>query len=403
MEISRINFYNNNRFVKQNKKSESETQTYTTDTIKAPQAFYYPNFKQKPIAKLYEEYNWYINNDRTPAIKSFLKIKEAPEVMDKFLTEILNTKDRSVEFFDSFIYNPRESYNVLKALKEKVGANSDNVKPFMYNSPYNQAYNRYLEHKFNNERCLISLLKIRPDWSGKALMDKYRMTFNNDNLEIGNIPKEIPQNHLDNIVKYLRGEMEYGLKSKKRIQSLTLDNRKYEFAFFTEGRSDKNVFGIFTPEGKKFVLKMGEPEKRSLDEPFALGTLAKIDNYLTTHRCRNSAPICYYNHQGNYSIYKYIEHIPVNEETRDLSVINKHITDFKSLGLDYNDTVGYKNFFMLEPNSTDGIANTEGFTEGLKNREWISVDNDHVTYNNYLQPMVTKYCKTLPNAMQMFF
>lgn len=405
MNINKINYCNNFNYQikKQVSKAANETSTCTTDVIKSTPAFYYPNFKQKPIAKLYEEYNWYINNDRVPALKSFLKIKESPEVMDNFLTEILKTKDRSVEFFDSFLYQPRENLRVLEALREKVGANSKNTMCFMYDSPYYQAYNNYLEHKYNNEKSLISLLKIRPDWSGKALLEKYRALNGNDNLVIGNVPKEIPTKHLKQLVDYLRGEMEIGNKYKKKINSLTLDNRKYDFAFFTEGRSDKNVFGIFTPEGKKYILKMGKPESRSLDNPFALGTLAKIDNYLTTHRCRNSAPICYYNHNDNYSIYKYIEHIPVQGESKSLDVINNHITDFKKLGLAYNDTVGDKNFFMLKPESTDGILNTEGFAEGVKNQEWISVDNDHVTYNNFLQPMVSKYCRTLPNAMQMFF
>ena len=50
--------------------------------------------------------------------------------------------------------------------------------------------------------------------------------------------------------------MQFGYKMDKKIAPLEIGYRKYEFAYFTEGRSDKNVFGIFTPEGKKFVLKM---------------------------------------------------------------------------------------------------------------------------------------------------
>ena len=71
--------------------------------------------------------------------------------------------------------------------------------------------------------------------------------------------------------------------------------------------------------------------------------------------------------------------------------------------MSYNDTAGYKNFFMLSPNSTEGIGNTEGFEDGLSKKEWITVDNDHVTYSNRMQPMVSKYHTSLPNAMQMFF
>ena len=403
MNIQKVNFYNTNYNFQTKKQNIKQEKQYSTNALDALPFAYPPIFKGKSIPKLYEEYNWYINHDRVPALKSFLKIDETPEVMDKFLTEILKTKDRSKEFFDSFIYNPREVDSIKQALSKKIGENSINLMPFMLNSPYNEAYTNYIEDKLKNERCLISLLKIRPDWRGNTLIEKYKSLHGTEKLEIGNIPKEFPNGHLAQISDYLRQEMQEGFKFKKKIISLTLDNRKYDFAYFTEGKSDKNVFGVFTPEGKKFVLKMGKPEMRSLDAPFALGTLAKIDFYLTTHRCRNSAPLCYYNHENNYSVYKYIEHIPVNEETSNLETITKHLNDFKALGMSYNDTAGYKNFFMLAPNSTEGISSTEGFADGLSKQEWITVDNDHVTYNNRLQPMVSKYHTPLPNAMQMFF
>ena len=198
--------------------------------------------------------------------------------------------------------------------------------------------------------------------------------------------------------------MEDGMKSKKDVNSITLDNREYEFKFFTEGRSDKNVFGVFTPEKKKFVLKMARPNMKSLDNPFSLGTLAKIDTYLTTNRSRNSAPLCYYNHDKNFLVYKYIEHTPINAQYNDLNVIAEHLPDFRSLGLSYNDTVGNKNFFLLDESSNqDMINSSEGFREAIDKGEWISVDNDHVTYSENFQPGVDAYTAQLPMAMQMFF
>ena len=80
----------------------------------------------------------------------------APEVLDNFLTEILKTADRSKEFLDSFIYNPREVIEIMNALKEKVGSNSKNLMTFMYSSPYNRAYSEYLKSKFENEKCIES-------------------------------------------------------------------------------------------------------------------------------------------------------------------------------------------------------------------------------------------------------
>ena len=410
MNITAINPYHiQNQVKKLNAKQSAETsdnRTVSQEKLPATNPMYFAgiNFKGgKSIAKLWEEYDWYIKNDRTPAIQSFLKIEETPEVLDKFLTEILNTTDRSRELIYSIAYNPRKSNDVMTGLTQKLPANSKNLMSFCWDSPYNQAYTKFIEWKANEAHSLEDLLRMRPDWSGNFLISKFQKLRGTDKVEIGNIPKEIPKNHLDKITDYLSKEMEVGVKNKKKINSLTIDNRTYDFAYFTEGKSDKNVFGIFTPEGKKFVLKMSSPELRSLDAPFALGTLAKIDSYLTYNRSRNSAPLCYYNHDKNYSIYKYIEHTPTQREFRNLTELSETLPDFKALGLTYNDTVGYKNFFLMTPNSNADMIHTEGFQDGVAKGEWVSVDNDHVTYGIRLQPSVGNYHKGLPNAMQMFY
>lgn len=365
------------------------------------------NFKARNLNSLYDEYNWYINNDHTPAVDAFLKIDDDKEGMDNFLGAILNTNDRSYQFIDSIVRQPRNVNNISKALSEKVEPNSLNVMPFIPYSPYKIAYDKYLDNKFENSHTLSELLRVRPDWKGDKLLEKHRRLKGNDSLEIGSIPKEFPNNHLFQIADYLQPYMEQGVKPSKKINNLKLDNRNYEFKFFTEGKSDKNVFGVFTPEHKKYVIKMATPERRSLDAPFALGTLAKIDTYLTTNRSRNSAPLCYYNHDRNMSVYKYIEHTPVPNgaprNSSDMTTIAKHIPDFGALGLTYNDTVGDKNYFLLDRESNEDLQNTEGFEDAIKNGEWISVDNDHVTYGSRLQPANPKYTASLPNAMQMFF
>ena len=361
------------------------------------------NFRGRSMEKLWDEYNWYINHDKTPAVFSFLKIKEAPEVMEKFLYTILEAGDRSKEFFSSIVYNPRAARAISDGMRHVLPSNSQVFMPFLFSSPYNKAYSKFTVDKVNEAHSLEDLLRIRPDWRGDLLLKKFADLRGTDKLTIGNVPKELPFEHLREIVKYLSTQMEFGVKPQKNIESLTLDGRRYDFKYFTEGKSDKNVFGLFTPEGKKFVLKMSKPESRSLDAPFALGTLAKIDSYLTYNRSRNSAPLCYYNHEDNFSIYKYIEHVSVEDSTNDLNIIAKNMPDFGSLGLSYNDTVGFKNFFRLSPESNADLVRAEGFQEGINKGEWISVDNDHVTYSNYWQPGLSGYHASLPNAMQMFF
>lgn len=365
-----------------------------------------PSFKGKGIniPEMYEEYNWYIFHDKVPAVKAFLKMIAPKEAMDEFLTDILSTKDRSYEFIDSIISRPRETANISKALADKIGSGSKNLMTFFFDSPYYKAYANYIKSKYENAHNLTELLKIRPDWNGEYLMKKYISLAGDDKLKIGNLPKQVPSEDWDKIIPYLRDKMEIGNKSVQKVDDLIIDNRKYEFKYFTEGRSSKNVFGVFVPQRmKKYVVKIDNPSKRSLDAPFALGTLAKIDKYLTANSSRNSAPLCYYDHEGNFSIYKYIEHANINERTNDLTVIKKHLPDFNVLGLEYNDTVGYKNFFILNEKSIDTYWRMQDFYNAINKNEWISVDNDHVTYNNRFQPAVNGYHKTLPNAMGMFF
>ncbi len=390
--------YKNNNF---NKQQVSSYKPVLYNHIIANKGIH---FGSKNINQLYDEYNWYINHDHTPAVDAFLKIDDDKETMDGFLTAILNTDDRSYQFIDSIVKQPRQMQKISSSLKDKVGSNSMNVMTFFPNSPYYSAYDKYLDKKYEQAHTLSELLRVRPDWKGDKLIEKHRQLKGNDSLEIGCIPKEFPNDHIFKIADYLSGFMEDGMKSQKDVNSITLDNREYEFKFFTEGRSDKNVFGVFTPEKKKFVLKMARPNMKSLDNPFSLGTLAKIDTYLTTNRSRNSAPLCYYNHDKNFSVYKYIEHTPINAQYNDLNVIAEHLPDFRSLGLSYNDTVGNKNFFLLDESSNqDMINSSEGYREALDKGEWISVDNDHVTYNQSLNPSMNKYTALLPMAMQMFF
>ena len=363
------------------------------------------NFRGKtdPMTKLWEEYNWYIRNDKTPAIFSFLKIKEAPEVMEKFFNTILESSDRAHELLSSIAYNPRKTIEINKGLRKVLPSESLNLMPFRFDSPYNKAYTKFVDWKYDTAKSVEDLFKMRPDWRGEAIIEKYKQLRPNEMLEIGNVPKDIPKNHLDQIVEYLSNYVEYGVKSEKNIDSLKIGNRTYDFKFFTEGKSDKNVFGVFTPEGKKYVIKKSDPMYRSLDDPFALGTLAKIDSYLTYNRSRNSAPFCYYNHDKNYSVYKYIEHVPTEDYISSLSEVKEKLPDFKALGLTYNDTVGYKNFFMMHSRSNQALHGTEGLETGIKQKEWVSVDNDHVTYNNPLQPLVGNKVTSLPNGMQQFF
>lgn len=385
-------------------KNKSRKVKNSLRNVSYPASYYAQTFKGLPLGKMYEEYNWYIRNDGVPAVNAFMKMEYSKEIMNGFLTEILTAKDRGYEFIESIVNQPRNTEQIQKGLEARLGKDSRHLLTFIPNAPYNNAYINFIETKFENAHTLNELLKIRPDWRGDVLVEKYKTLTGKENLKIGCLPKFMQKEHVPQIMDYLRSKMEIGLKTDKKIEDLVLDGRTYQFKFFTEGKSSKNVFGLFIPaSNKKYVIKMDDPEKRSLDAPFALGTLAKIDAYLTTNRSRNSAPLCYYNHKYNCSIYKYIEHTPVDENDHDITTIRRKLPDFRALGLEYNDTVGFKNFFKLDKNSSDTHYKMEGFNEAIDKNEWISVDNDHVTFNTRMQPSLNKYHTSLPNAMGMFF
>ena len=110
-----------------NRNTENKTDV---DLNKIP--FYRTNvhFGKKTTNELFEEYNWYINHDKTPAIDAFLKIEDDKETMDGFLSTIFSTKDRSKQLIDSIVKQPRRSLEISNALKNKVGPNSKNVMTF---------------------------------------------------------------------------------------------------------------------------------------------------------------------------------------------------------------------------------------------------------------------------------
>ena len=122
--------YKNNNFNKHQYTSSCKPVSY--NHIAANKGIH---FGSKNINQLYDEYNWYINHDNTPAINSFLKIEDDKETMDGFLTTILNTDDRSYQFIDSIVKQPRQTQKISSSLKDKVGDTSVNLITFFLDSP----------------------------------------------------------------------------------------------------------------------------------------------------------------------------------------------------------------------------------------------------------------------------
>ncbi len=356
----------------------------------------------KQLSALINDYKWFIAHDKMSAVNSFLNIDAPKESMESLIRHILTDKTESYNFIDSIVSQPRQIKHVANAIKEKLPQTTDILSIFSYDNPYRKAYENYIATRVQNASSVSELLKIRPDWDEKVLIEKHQELYHNDDFELGFVPDSIGKDNYHIIVDYLRSFVDIGFKTKKEISDLNVNGQIFSFENFVDGKSDKNVFKITTPSRESFIIKMAAQEARGLNSPFALGTLAMIDTYLTRNNCRNSAPIRYYHHSSNTAVYDFIEHNKADSKLNHLNEFVINMPDFADLGLSQNDTVGANNYFKLEENQK-AMQNTYDFKYGVDHNELISVDNDHVTYSQLLSPVDYKFNKSLPCAMQMFF
>ena len=391
-----------------------DTEIGQNNTIKPVQKFYAQNlaalgvnFKgsndnQKTLEQLRNEYTWYVNADHTKPLDAFLKIKTDKENMNKLFCSILKDSDLSYNLINDIAGRARDSKRNYKILKELLGENSDNLKFFLPSNPYSKAFESYMDKRYNDAKCVESLLKLRPDWRESALIGKYKQLYGTESLKIGNLPDEFKNGVFEQIYDYLKTYCQFsGYKTSEEIPPLKIGNKEYHFEYFTEGKTDKNVFGVYTPE-KKYVFKMAEESKKSLNKPFSLGALALIDSYLTLNNCRNIAPLYYYDHDRNTCIYKYQDHNSVHRKLTTPSEVNSFMPDFEALGMCYNDTIGHDNYFLSD-RDCELSPEMQCSVSSLPSKELISVDNDHVTFSSPFMLLVTKYNTPLPNAMQTAF
>ena len=366
------------------------------------------NYCSKPVFKckatlenVLNDYKWFIRKNNVPPIESFLKIDVAKELKEDLFKTILNSNDLSYNFIDSIVTQPRLMKHYAKKLSEALPKDGNVLNLEPQNNPYKLAYKRYIEARYNNTRSISELLKIRPDWSEEALLKKHRELYHNDDFVIGRIPESIGDYHFSSIIAHLKDYLEFGYKTPKKIKDLNINGQTFKFIAHIDGRSDKNVFQIITPSEKSYIIKMSSEFYKGLNKTPTIGTCSMIDSYLTQNNCRNSAPFRYYDHNNNLAIYDYIEHEKAHH-IHSIQKLKENMPDFVDLGLMQNDTVGSNNYFLLDKNQ-NAMKSTYDYKYGVDHNELVSVDNDHVTYNQSLAPMIPKYHTYLPNGMQMFF
>lgn len=352
------------------------------------------------LINLMNDYKWFVRHDKKAPIEAFLQIEAPKEEMEELANAILTDDNLSYDFINSTTRLPRRVKRYYAQLKEKMPDNSVFFNLYNPTNNYRIAYEKYMEKKIKNTKSISELLAIRPDWKEDFLLQKHKELYGNDNFELGQVPHRIGKENFLPIVEYLKNFMDYGFKTAQDIPDLTVNEKTFKFKKLLDGRSDKNVFQIISPENRSFVLKMSDPQRKGLNNPFAIGTCCIIDQYLTRNNCRNSAPLRYYNHDTNVAIYDYIQH-ETTTKMQSLSEFVEKMPDFADLGLRHSDTIGNNNYFKLNQNQ-ELMRRTFDFKYGIEHHELISVDNDHVTYNQPLCPMIYKYHRDLPTGMQMF-
>ena len=357
---------------------------------------------QIPLTNLINDYNWFINYDKVPAINAFLKIEAPKESMEQLLRFILSKEDQAYEFIDSIVKQPRNIQTFSKGFDKKLPYDSVIFNIYSGNNPYIKAFEKYMDRRYQNASSVSELLTIRPDWKEEVLLSKHRELYHNDNFELGEIPESIGKENFDKITDYLKQYSGFGFKTDIEIPDLDINGRIFKFKQYIDGKSDKHVFRIETPNGERFVIKTADPARNGLNLAAGLGTVSLVDTYLTKNRCRNAAPIRYYNKNNNIAICDYITHNKVPQIRYSIVNLSDKMPDIRDLGITINDTIGSNNYFKLD-SSQNALKSAYDFAYGVINDEVVSVDNDHATYGKILLPTVNKYFQYLPNEMQMFF
>lgn len=395
MRVTSIGLINNYKTLNQTKQNSNISNSIKNPKLNTVSTISFSHIAPGRLNGLMGEYRYLIDAHGTPPIKALVSMKTSPEELESLFRNLLIDDKLSFELIHSIVDQKRSSKYFVKYLVEKLPYCSDVFAPYVLNTPYRVAYEKYIDTRVKNAKSISELLEIRPDWSESFLLNKHRELYNNDNFELGVVPAELGQQNFESIVHYLRQYMDHNrYKTEKKIPSLQLGTHKFDFYFFTDGRTDKNVFGIKGNYGESFIIKLATPENRGLDKANALGTLCKIDTYLTRNYCRNSAPIKYYNHELNSTIYDFIEHRKLHKQPT-LSEIEERIPDFRDLGLRYYDNVGVNNFFVLD-NSQYRVRSANDFHYGVNKSEWITVDNDSVSFDNKFHPLLDKNHRPLP-------
>lgn len=284
------------------------------------------------------------------------------------LVETLKDKEKSFDFFNKILSDPRNSKKITRELRSIAGGIDAFTKLYYAKDGYKDAYSNYAKNIYENAKTPDDLLKLSPNWTCWAIKEKFGKDYT-----IGEVPEEIGS------------QEEY----RELVQSI-LKDKPEDIKELGGGLSGKRAF-LLTYGDKKYVLKVqndyliySDALKKALEEdpwledsffenykdnesmkPDSCFLNATMDRYLNLHGCKNAPTMCFYDSKTSSVLYEFTEGDEYEGELNLLN-INDTLKDLTGLGIIYND-VCYDNLRVQKDNSIKIIdSGNSGFIDILK-------------------------------------
>ncbi|NLF82444.1 MAG: hypothetical protein GX568_00475 [Candidatus Gastranaerophilales bacterium] len=263
----------------------------------------------------------------------------SPEEVKRQLFEITSDREKSREFIENIIANPRKSREIVKDLTTKIGGKQEFMNWYFAPNGYEKAYQGYINEKYETAKNPDELIKLSPNWSYWTLTGKF-----GDDFTIGELPKEFgDKENYRKLVKGLLSGKENaktlgGGLSGKRAFMLEKEGKKYvlksqhDYLVYSSGLREALKINPWLEDD--FFKKYKENEAMKSDSCFLN---AMLDRYLNLNNCENSPKMHFFDAKTGSALYEMVEGENLNIDNLNIINVNKQLKDMNSLGIVYND------------------------------------------------------------------
>ncbi len=262
----------------------------------------------------------------------------------EFLFAITSDEKLSQIFIKEVTANPRESLQITRMLKDKIGGSRNLTEWLQEEGGYYTAYAKYAENLFKNAANLDELVKISPNWHYFAMKNRFYP------IQFGEPPEEFKFiNNFKDFADHLAG----------------LDFHKGETKIFPWNYHNIEATPLFDGSSSKipYIVQVVNPESQQASKPYIMKVQAKsfrhfpntraqiteaycgdslfvdaqIDRYLNLNGCKNANKLHYYNYDAEMAIYDLEEGTMPDFMHNGVRHVNKKLKDMNDLGIYYND------------------------------------------------------------------